>query len=690
MKHVAQHLSECAACRDALSNLTTTLTPPVEAGTACDGADELAARDAKLLSATRTHEAPTASDDIDFSFLRPSANSEALGRIGNYDVLGVVGRGGMGIVFKAFDESLHRVVAIKVLAPELAASPKSRRRFVREARAAAAVNHPNVVTIHAVDEQLGMPYLVMEFVSGNTLRERIRSSPSLAPADVLRIAAQIASGLAAAHEQGVIHRDIKPSNVMLEEGVERVKIADFGLARAAMDLADITSIGYAVGTPSYVAPELVSGHSADERSDLFSLGCVMYAMVTGHSPFRGRYTLEVIRQVADHHPTPLAELEPRIPRALSEVVGRLLEKDPKSRYATARELAAVLTQQLAAVNQMPSDSIPELVTQPRSLRRRVWLPGAAAVVVLMAIAAGMIVWAPWRGGTPDSSTTTSAGPTTNAPSDWLTGEVTVAQGGGAQFSTIREALARVGPGATVVILDDATYQAPLLIDDPERLRDVKLRSPRHATLVAPNVAEAVLTIRATEGVVIEGLRVGAAVEQNGIWISGSCPGLVLDGVTTVQPSGANRAAIVFQATAGSAERPIVVRRSRIESDYVGLACLGESRSPITWLLVEDNRFLAPPERGVGLTIETAANMGHHFGQRVHGGRERPSRLIAASAQRVRPGHREQHVFRHDPLDRIHQLIPRPGTDRHSQQPGAGDPVSASRGSRSGPDRGSLA
>ena len=186
-----------------------------------------------------------AEDDqtVDLNFLLPSENNDALGRIGEYDVLCVEGCGGMGIVLKAFDQALSRIVAVKVPAPELASSRRFRARFLREARAVAAISHPNVVTIHAVGEHNGLPYLVMEYISGRTLRHRMAQPPPFQLADILRIAAQVAEGLEAAHRRGVIHRDVKPSNIMLENGVERVKITDFGLARAALDQSGLTSVG---------------------------------------------------------------------------------------------------------------------------------------------------------------------------------------------------------------------------------------------------------------------------------------------------------------------------------------------------------------------------------------------------------------------------------------------------------------
>ena len=178
-----------------------------------------------------THE-PKATE---LGFLSPSDDPKSLGRLGHYEVIERIGRGGMGLVLKAFDPGLNRVVAIKVLAPELAASPDARHRFTREVRAAAAVCHENVVTIHAVSEDDGLPYLVMQYVPGQSLQQKIDRQGPLSLNEVLRVGMQVAAGLAAAHAQGLVHRDIKPANIMLENSVERVKITDFGLARAIDD-----------------------------------------------------------------------------------------------------------------------------------------------------------------------------------------------------------------------------------------------------------------------------------------------------------------------------------------------------------------------------------------------------------------------------------------------------------------------
>jgi hypothetical protein len=205
------------------------------------------------------------------AFLEPSTKPGSLGRLGHHEVLEVLGRGGFGIVVRAFDESLHRVVAIKALAPELAATSPARKRFLREARASARVRHANVVQIYAVEER-PLPYLVMEYIPGKTLQQGLDESGPLDVPDILRIGARIARGLAAAHEQGLIHRDIKPGNILLESGIEQnVKLTDFGLARAADD-ASLSQSGVIAGTPLYMAPEQAKGEPPDRRADLFSLG----------------------------------------------------------------------------------------------------------------------------------------------------------------------------------------------------------------------------------------------------------------------------------------------------------------------------------------------------------------------------------------------------------------------------------
>jgi len=328
------------------------------------------------------------SDPISLDFLHPSDSPDSLGRLGQYEIREVVGRGGMGLVLKANDTKLNRIVAVKVLAPELASNPTARKRFVREAQAAAAVSHHHVVTIYAVEEE-PLPYLVMEFIDGQSLQEKIDRQGQLELKEILRIGQQIAAGLAAAHGLGIIHRDIKPANILLQNGVERVQITDFGLARAVDDVS-ITRPGEVAGTPQFMSPEQAQGQRVDSRSDLFSLGSVLYTMCTGRPPFRADTTVAVLRRISDDTARPIREVNPDVPDWLVEIVEWLLCKDPDDRFQTAAEVAELLGRHLAHVQDPGSTPFPgrlpaaERRAGGQALRRRFWFAAAAMLLTLTA------------------------------------------------------------------------------------------------------------------------------------------------------------------------------------------------------------------------------------------------------------------------------------------------------------------
>jgi serine/threonine protein kinase len=386
------HLLVCPVCRNKLDELA--------GGTRWWNAvrRHLGDHGAAPSSSTSDRPASHGSITIDLDFLYPSENPAALGRLGPYDVLEVVGQGGMGVVLKAFDQSLHRPVAIKVLAAEYAANGAARKRFAREAQAAAAVIHDHVVPVHAVDAQATPPYLVMAFIPGQSLQQRIDRSGPLELKEILRIGMQTASGLAAAHAQGLVHRDIKPANIMLENGIERVRITDFGLARAVGD-ASITQSGAVAGTPQYMAPEQADGESVDQRADLFALGSTLYAMCTGRAPFRGRSGLAVLRQVCDAEPTPIRTLNPDVPVWLEGIVRKLHAKNPEERFQSAGEVAELLERCLAHVQQPDRQPLPRLAEE---LGRQVPRPGTppwqrpisstAAMIVLAIALCGALVF----------------------------------------------------------------------------------------------------------------------------------------------------------------------------------------------------------------------------------------------------------------------------------------------------------
>jgi hypothetical protein len=321
-------------------------------------------------------------------FLLPADNPDCLGTIGQYEITEVIGRGGMGIVLKGHDPKLSRVVAVKVLAPELASNASARKRFLREGRAAAAVSHDHVVTIYGIDDGATLPFIAMEYISGQSLEDRIKAEGSLELTEILRIGMQIASGLAAAHAQGLVHRDVKPGNILLENGVEKVKITDFGLARAVDDVR-MTKPGVVTGTPEYMSPEQARGESVDPRTDLFSLGCVLYAMCTGRSPFRAENTVAMIRRVCEDTPRPIQDVNSDIPGWLAHITNELLEKSVNDRFQSGLELAELLGQCLAHLQQPSVNPLPERLEKaghrrPRpTTRRRGWLAAAAALAVAL-------------------------------------------------------------------------------------------------------------------------------------------------------------------------------------------------------------------------------------------------------------------------------------------------------------------
>jgi serine/threonine protein kinase len=315
------------------------------------------------LSGETQAEARGAVDD-DLAFLAPPVKPDHLGQLGHYDVLRVIGRGGFGIVLKAFDESLHRVVAIKVLSPAYAAIAAARKRFIREARANAAVKNEHIVAIYEVQAEAQPPYLVMELIEGASLQDKLDMQGPLGVTEILRIGMQIAEGLAAAHKQGLVHRDIKPANILLENGVERVKITDFGLARAVDD-ASMTQSGTVAGTPMYMSPEQAEGLAVDSRSDLFSLGTVLYAMATGHPPFRASGTHAVLKRVIETTPRPIRESNAEVPDWLEAIIAKLHAKKPTDRFPTANEVAQALGQGLAHVQQPAHAAAPAVVASPK-------------------------------------------------------------------------------------------------------------------------------------------------------------------------------------------------------------------------------------------------------------------------------------------------------------------------------------
>ena len=366
---LSEHFDSCAACCQQFDAEASDPEFFTDVAQQCNDTNEIKATAIDRLMRDIPDQLSSAADpasvaewsiDAVAEFLEPSENREHLGRLGAYEVVEVIGRGGMGVVLRGIHTQLNRVVAIKVLAPEYSSNPNARRRFFREAQAAAAVSHDHVVTIHAVHESERLPYLVMEFVAGESLDQCVRRAGALSLEQILWIGRQTALGLAAAHEVGLVHRDMKPVNILLENGIQRVRITDFGLARTVDDVA-ITQSGTVAGTPLYMSPEQASGDTVDHRSDLFSLGSVMYAMCTERPAFRAQSTIAVIRRVCDESPRAIREINPNIPSWLADIVDRMIAKRPDDSFQDAAEVAALLGEHLAHLQD------PEHVPPPASV-----------------------------------------------------------------------------------------------------------------------------------------------------------------------------------------------------------------------------------------------------------------------------------------------------------------------------------
>ncbi len=377
---LVHHLDTCAACQ---SHLDT---------------DVASAHTAELiveLQQSRSGEVDDFEDDFSRAgtqesesvarFLDPPTHPELLGRLGRYDIERVVGQGGMGVVFKAMDTELHRVVAVKALADHLSANAAARRRFAREAQAAAAVLHPNVIPIYNVEPDAVSPYLVMQYIEGESLQRRVDRSGPLGVVDALRIAKQTCEALGAAHDQGLVHRDVKPSNILLEEQTDRAVLSDFGLARSADD-ASLTQTGIVAGTPHFMSPEQAKGREITHSSDVFALGSVLYFVLSGHPPFRAESAMGVLHCICTETHRSIGQVNSDVPLELARLIDRCLAKKPSKRPGSAKQVATELEDILSRIQQGRIR-----LDRPSRLPRFA-LPTAAVAVLCMAL--GLVMFYP--------------------------------------------------------------------------------------------------------------------------------------------------------------------------------------------------------------------------------------------------------------------------------------------------------
>jgi eukaryotic-like serine/threonine-protein kinase len=444
---VTNHVGDCTACQGRMELLATgtehlalsSTLRNIDHHTPPDKSKVWKSIDQVVFEVTRTFQAPPVTNgakskpriplatEDELSFLTKTSEPGKIGRLGEFQVVRMIGRGGMGVVLHAFDSVLERDVALKVLSPELSSNQTARQRFCREARAAAAVTHDHIVAVHAVneDEESGLPYIVMQLVNGESLEQRLRRTGKLSVQETVRLIAQAASGLQAAHATGLIHRDIKPGNMLIEAD-GRVKLTDFGLARAHEDLK-LTKTGYVSGTPLYMAPEQARGDETDARADLFSLGVVLYEALAGRPPFEGKTPLAVLRRVADDAHEPLSKLNPNVPEWLEDVVDSLLSKEPKDRISTAAELTKVLRGHMSHSSLQQCDKVEEATcvlspaqlhsnTAKKRYRRRL------VTMITVPLALGMLLGATLMTGAypyfwPNRNIPTTQGETTSGPGE---------------------------------------------------------------------------------------------------------------------------------------------------------------------------------------------------------------------------------------------------------------------------------
>lgn len=333
---------------------------------------------------------PHLQDAADARGQRPEAG-KLLGAVEHFDLLEPIGSGGMGFVYKAYDRRLQRLVALKVLSPSVATVGAARQRFLREARAAATIVSPHVVPIHAVAQVDGLPYLVMSLIDGPDLQHWILHHGPLSMASSLRIAQQIATGLEAAHGQGIVHRDVKPANILLQPSIMQAALTDFGLAMVTDD-ASLTHSGLTAGTPSFMSPEQARGDAIDARSDWYSLGCVLYTMLIGHPPFRGSHAMAVLTRLQGEEPKPPSYYRGEIPPWLDRLVLRLLTRDVDQRLTDSTVIISTLAGCVQHLDNPSRHELPLLLQQPRR-RRAAW---RAAVGLCFLALGGWTGWVAWR------------------------------------------------------------------------------------------------------------------------------------------------------------------------------------------------------------------------------------------------------------------------------------------------------
>jgi hypothetical protein len=387
------HLDGCLICAEAIERLTRSELESLIGDSQAEAIETAPSRhnpilDRVMLSATEaqpTIATPTEAQPDDIRrILDPPVEQGDLGSFAGYDILEIAGRGGMGVVFKAWDRTLQRIVALKVIIPKRASDSAIAARWLAEARTVAALQHDHIVAVHHAGMAKDLPFLLMPFHGEGTLARFLATRRILPARDVIQVGLQLARALAATHSRGILHRDIKPSNVLLERGLERVRLADFGLARQTRDDGSAASPRPSVaGTPDYMSPEQARGDEIDARSDLFSLGAMLYHLASGQTIYAAKTSSEALRLAARGEPPRLRATNPKVPVRLAAIIDRLLSRRPADRHGSATELASEL----------------ERLTQTKGpFRRRVLRTLLTAAAACLTLAAGIAIL-DWTGQT---------------------------------------------------------------------------------------------------------------------------------------------------------------------------------------------------------------------------------------------------------------------------------------------------
>ena len=540
-------------------------------------------------------EESTQSEPFDFPFwvLDESSEPGAIGRVGSFHLQSMIGRGGMGGVFKAWDEELRRVVAVKFIRQDLI-NDEYRSRFIREARAAAAVTHPNIVAVHRIEECKGAPFIVMEYVEGRSLQQLIDRNTSFRPVQLLQMILQLTEGLQAAHDRGVVHRDIKPSNVLIEDGSDRVKITDFGLARFTSKDQMLESIPEdgPLGTPAFMSPEQVNGERADVRSDLFSLGCLIYTVVDRRSPFQGSHFADTATRILTKSPPPLSAAHPRVPVVVSKLVSRLLEKNPNDRCQSADEVAYTIRTVLQEMNRGVELAVTETIAldyPSRRRRRRRAFVSAAAVVLLSLCTMGWIYYSNSNDGASlDGDIQGNADINSDNDPNAI---ITVSKDGAGRLQTLRAALTAAKPGSVIQVLDDEIYEVNLQLNPDDNLNGVVIEALNGAHLVPRSPGLHVIQIDGLKDVVIRGFRITTYGDEHAVLVRSS-EGIRLENLDIVQEQAAATAAIhLLDCNTAEAPKAFAVTGCRVESKSTG-QCLWIHSEPhiVRNMLVERNLF----------------------------------------------------------------------------------------------------